>query len=239
MPSTTKSITTKAGTTKASARRAATTLLLISALAGGALTTGAASAATSSSQSPSAAAAVSLQTAIKSKAQQQVRLSPRNREMAGNCNYYSAVATSPKSGVVGKCKKVGGLQWRTNNWCADFVRYVWKNSGARTKNTDAFAGSFYRARNSIGTWHARGSYVPKIGDAVLYDWDGGTPSLGTNGWDVDHIGIVVGYNARTKALTTIEGNTTKAGKGGTEGVYQRTRYNTKAGDVVGYVTPKK
>lgn len=238
MSSTTKSSTTRSGTTKASARRAATTLLLISALAGGALTTGAASASTSSSGSASAAA-VSLQTAIKDRAQQQVGLSPRNREKAGNCNYYSAVATDPKSGVVGRCKKVGGLQWRTNNWCADFVRYVWKNSGARTKNTDAFAGSFYRARNSIGTWHARGSYVPKIGDAVLYDWDGGTPSLGTNGWDVDHIGIVVGYNARTKALTTIEGNTTKSGNGGTEGVYKRTRYNTKAGDVVGYVTPRK
>ncbi|MGW0841680.1 CHAP domain-containing protein [Streptomyces sp. NPDC002787] len=228
---------TKHSSAKVPARRAAT-LLLISALAGGALTAEAASAAPVSTQS-SSAAAVSLQTAIKSKAQQQVKLSPRNREMAGNCNYYSAVATAPKSGSVGKCKKVGGLQWRTNNWCADFVRYVWKNSGARTKGTDAFAGSFYRARKSIGAWHARGSYTPKIGDAVLYDWDGSSPSLGTNGWDVDHIGIVIGYNPKTKALTTIEGNTTKNGKGGTEGVYQRTRYNTKAGDVVGYVTPKK
>ncbi|WP_216586764.1 CHAP domain-containing protein [Streptomyces brasiliscabiei] len=236
---TTRNGTTGRGTAKTSARRAATALLLISALAGGTLTAGAASATTQSPRSDAAAAAVSLQTAIKNKARQQVGMSPRNRERAGNCNYYSAVATSPKSGVVGSCKKVGGLQWRTNNWCADFVRYVWKNSGARTKNTDAFAGSFYRARNSIGAWHARGSYVPKIGDAVLYDWDGGTPSLGTNGWDVDHIGIVIGYNAKTKALTTIEGNTTKSGNGGTEGVYQRTRYNTKAGDVVGYVTPRK
>ncbi|UUU19351.1 CHAP domain-containing protein [Streptomyces sp. DSM 40750] len=229
---------TKPSTAKVPARRAAT-LLLISALAGGALTAEAASAAPVSPQSASVSAAVSLQTAIKSKAQQQVGLSPRNREMAGNCNYYSAVATAPKSGSVGKCKKVGGLQWRYNNWCADFVRYVWKNAGARTKGTDAFAGSFYRARNSIGTWHARGSYTPKIGDAVLYDWDGGSPSLGTNGWDVDHIGIVIGYNPKTKALTTIEGNTTKSGNGGTEGVYKRTRHNTKAGDVVGYVTPRK
>lgn len=225
------------GTTRPARRAAA--LLLISALAGGALTAEAASAATASPRSSSAAAAASLPTTIKAKAQQQVKLSPRNREMSGNCNYYSAVATAPKSGSVGKCKKVGGLQWRTNNWCADFVRYVWKNSGARQKGTDAFAGSFYRARKSIGTWHARGSYVPKVGDAVLYDWDGGTPSLGNNGWDVDHIGIVIGYNPKTKALTTIEGNTTKNGKGGTEGVYQRTRYNTKAGDVVGYVTPRK
>ncbi|MDT0569135.1 CHAP domain-containing protein [Streptomyces sp. DSM 3412] len=238
MSSTIKTDTTKPATAGAPARRAAA-LLLISALAGGALTAEAASAATASPRSSSAAAAVSLQTAIKTKAQQQVNLSPRNRERAGNCNYYSAVATAPKSGSVGNCKKVGGLQWRTNNWCADFVRYVWKNAGARQKGTDAFAGSFYRARKSIGTWHARGSYVPKVGDAVLYDWDGGTPSLGNNGWDVDHIGIVIGYNPKTKALTTIEGNTTKKGNGGTEGVYQRTRYNTKAGDVVGYVTPKK
>ncbi|WP_149824782.1 CHAP domain-containing protein [Streptomyces tailanensis] len=232
---------TKPSKAKAPARRAATTLLLITALAGGTLTAQTASAAPAAqtSSSSASAAGVTLQKAIKNLAQKQVKMSPRNREMAGNCNYYSAVATDPKSGEVGKCKKVGGLQWRTNNWCADFVRYVWKNSGARTKNTDAFAGSFYRARNSIGTWHARGSYHPKVGDAVLYDWDGGTPSLGTNGWDVDHIGIVIGYNSKTKALTTIEGNTTKSGNGGTEGVYQRTRYNTKAGDVVGYVSPKK
>lgn len=234
---------TKPSSAKAPARRAATTLLLISALAGGTLTAQAASAAPAApaaqTSSSASAAKATLQTAIKNLAKKQVKMSPRNREMAGDCNYYSAVATDPKSGSVGKCKKVGGLQWRTNNWCADFVRYVWKNSGARTKGTDAFAGSFYRARNNIGAWHARGSYVPKIGDAVLYDWDGGKPSLGTNGWDVDHIGIVVGYNSKTKVLTTIEGNTTKSGKGGPEGVYQRTRHNTVAGDVVGYVTPKR
>ncbi|NEC92268.1 CHAP domain-containing protein [Streptomyces sp. SID12501] len=230
---------TMPGSVRTPARRAAT-LLLISALAGGALTAESVSAAASAAPSSVSPTATALQNAIVAKAQQQVSISPRNREKAGNCNYYSAVATDPKSGTVGNCGKVDGLQWRTNNWCADFIRYVWKNSGAKTKNTDAFAGSFYRARNSIGTWHARGSYVPKIGDAVLYDWDGSTPSLGNNGWDVDHIGIVVAYNSSTKKLTTVEGNTTKTGSGGTEGVYKRTnRYNTKAGDVVGYVTPKK
>lgn len=225
--------------TKTPARRSAAALLLISALAGGTLTAQA-EALTPSAAPAAAAAQTPLQKAIGKTAKKQVSISPRNREKAGNCNYYSAVATDPKSGKVGNCTKVGGLQWRTNSWCADFVRYVWKNAGAKTKNTDAFAGSFYRARNSIGTWHARGSYVPKVGDAVLYDWDGSSPSLGNNGWDVDHIGIVVGYNKNTKKLTTVEGNTTKTGSGGTEGVYQRTnRYNTKAGDVVGYVTPKK
>lgn len=226
-------------TTKAPARRTAAALLLISALAGGTLTAQA-QALTPSAAPAEAAAQTPLQKAIGKTAKKQVSMSPRNREKAGGCNYYSGVATDPKSGEVGNCMKVDGVQWRTNSWCADFVRYVWKNAGAKTKNTDAWAGSFYRARNSIGTWHARGSYVPKVGDAVLYDWDGSSPSLGNNGWDVDHIGIVVGYNKNTKRLTTVEGNTTKTGSGGTEGVYQRTnRYNTKAGDVVGYVTPKK
>ncbi len=239
MPSTTSTTST----TKKPARRTAATVLLISALAGGTLTAQAEALTppAAPSAAPSAAAGLTqLQTAISKTAKKQVTMSPRNREKSGNCNYYSAVATDPKSGDVGNCKKVGGLQWRTNNWCADFVRYVWKTAGAKTKNTDAWAGSFYRARNSIGAWHARGSYVPKVGDAVLYDWDGSSPSLGNNGWDVDHIGIVVGYDKNTKKLTTIEGNTTKDGSSGSEGVYiKKKRYNTKAGDVVGYVSPKK
>jgi hypothetical protein len=72
--------------------------------------------------------------------------------------------------------------------------------------------------------------VPKPGDAVLYDWDGSRPSLGHNGWDVDHVGIVTGYaNGR---LSTIEGNV--SGGASRDGVFAKNR-DTKR--VVGYVQP--
>ncbi|MCX4672249.1 CHAP domain-containing protein [Streptomyces sp. NBC_01381] len=162
-----------------------------------------------------------------------------NREKGNNCNFYSGYWKPSGDNICST--STGGVKWRSNNWCADFVRYVWKNSGAKTKHTDPWAGSFYRAAKAgTGKWHKRGSYVPKAGDAVLYDWDGGTPSLGTNGWDVDHVGVVIQYRKSGKKLTTIEGNTTKTSSGsGKEGVFKRTRYNTERGDVVGYVSPER
>ncbi|GGV11611.1 CHAP domain-containing protein [Streptomyces spectabilis] len=208
-------------------------MLLATALAGGVVAAGSLTASAS-------AAPASLRGTIVKKAVVEKNDPKHNREAARNCNFYSGYWKTSGDDV---CRQsTGGVKWRSNEWCADFARYVWKKSGARTKKTTPFAGSFYRAAKSHGTgkWHKRGSYVPKPGDVVLYDWDGRKPSLGNNGWDVDHVGVVVKYKKSGKKLTTIEGNTTKtASGGGKEGVYKRARHNTASGRVVGYVSPVK
>lgn len=143
-----------------------------------------------------------------------------------NCNFYSGYW---RTSGDDKCGKINGFKYRSNEWCADFARFVWMAGGARVTGLDPWAGSFYRARPS--RFHAKGSeYVPAPGDAVLYDWDGSRPSLGENGWDVDHVGIVTGYaNGR---LSTIEGNV--SGGASRDGVFAKNRNTNR---VVGYVQP--
>ena len=153
----------------------------------------------------------------------------RNREVGNdNCNFYSGYWGNSGDDI---CGDVNGSHWRSNSWCADFVRYVWSQAGANTTGLDPWAGSFYRANATNGSYHPKGSgYTPQVGDAVIYDWDG-TPGLGTEGWDIDHVGIVIDYWNGT--LNTIEGNTT--GSDVRDGVYRKTRPTTQ---VVGYISPR-
>ncbi|MEU6761844.1 CHAP domain-containing protein [Streptomyces sp. NPDC046853] len=229
MSSTTSS--TMSGTTKSSVRRPAV-LLLASALTGGALAAGSLTTTASAASGPLRADIVKTATIEKNNP-------THNREKPKGCNFYSGYWKTSGDNICST--STGGVKWRSNNWCADFARYVWKKSDAKTKKIDPWAGSFYRAAKAgTGTWHKRGSYVPKPGDVVLYEWGPGKPTLGTNGWDIDHVGVVVKYRKSGKKLTTIEGNTTKTSSGnGREGVYQRDRHNTERGDVVGYVSPEK
>lgn len=154
-----------------------------------------------------------------------------NREAGGNnCNFFSGYWGNSGDDV---CGWLNGHYYRSNEWCADFVRYVWYNAGANVTGLDTWAGSFYRANAGNGYYHVKGSgYVPSVGDAVIFDWDGTAPSLGNNGWDIDHVGIVIQYSNGWQ--NTIDGNTT--GSGSRDGVYWKGRDSSR---VVGYITPRR
>ncbi|MFC5218206.1 CHAP domain-containing protein [Streptomyces coerulescens] len=218
--------------TKTPVFRRPAVMLLVTALTGGAVVAG-------SLTTTASAAPTRLRAEIVKNATVEKDNPKHNREKRNNCNFYSGYWKTSGDDICST--STGGVKWRSNNWCADFARHAWKKSGAKTKKIDPWAGSFYRAAKAgTGKWHKRGSYVPKPGDAVLYDWDGSKPSLGNNGWDIDHVGIVVKYRKSGKKLTTIEGNTTKTSSGsGKEGVFKRARSNTRRGDVVGYVSPER
>lgn len=228
-------------THKTSVRRRCAAMFLASALAGGALAAG--SLTTASAQPAPPEPSGHLRTVIVGTAKIELKESPRNRAITStsnpnmDCNWYSGYWKTSGDDICSK--RSGGVKYRSNNWCADFVRYVWSVSGTRTKGFDPFAGSFYRASKTYGTgtYHSKASgYTPKPGDAVLYDWDG-KPDLGTNGWGVDHVGIVIAYKKGAKyPLTTIEGNTAPDGKKGPIGTFERHRVTSQ---VVGYVAPKK
>jgi len=145
-----------------------------------------------------------------------------------NCNYFSGWWGNSGYDVCGTQK---GHYYRQNEWCADFVRYVWYNAGANVSGLDTFAGSFYRANRSSGYYHPKGSgYTPGPGDAVIFDWDGPAPSLGTDGWDIDHVAIVIQYSGGWQ--NTIGGNE----PGNPEGIYWVGRDSSR---VVGYITPRR
>lgn len=58
-------------------------------------------------------------------------------------------------------------------WCADFVKWAWRNAGADVGGLNAGAGSFGLYGWKHGTFHDGDDpgYQPKIGDAVIFDFN--------------------------------------------------------------------
>lgn len=127
----------------------------------------------------------------------------RNYEVGTNCSYYGGEMFGwPACG--GKAGWGGGSS--AYAWCAAFAKYVWREGGVTSYMSEitGMAQSFKSYGQNHGTWHARGSYVPQPGDAVVFDWDH-NPSDSS---PIDHVGIVTSVSGST--LYTIEGNSSDA-----------------------------
>ncbi|WP_026412613.1 CHAP domain-containing protein [Actinomadura oligospora] len=210
-----------------------------------------ATAAPAAPQSPAQAASAlrrppgpDIYTLITNRAKAEAKNTSRNKannKGRYNCNFYSGYWQTSGSGG---CSTKG---WRANEWCADFVWYVWRQAGAFPKRplpsegvsktwkyyAPTFAGSFYRAGNAEHLYRSKGYYtggrMPVIGSAVMFDWGGGKP--GNDGWGIDHVGIVVATDSAANKITTVEGNSSG----------QAIRTNTyKLSDryIVGYMLPR-
>ncbi|HEY4119804.1 MAG TPA: glycoside hydrolase domain-containing protein [Byssovorax sp.] len=77
-------------------------------------------------------------------------------------------------------------------WCADFAKWVWQQAGADVDNLTAGAGSFY----VYGQDHATLSNTPHVGDAVVFDYQGGGYA--------DHVAIVTQVNG--SSIVTVSGD---------------------------------
>lgn len=119
--------------------------------------------------------------------------------------------------------QVPGLEWADfQPWCATFVAWVALKSGVgdlypKTASCDQ-AGQWFKARK-------RWSQYPAIGAQVFY---------GTSR-DLNHTGIVVGYDATH--IETIEGNTNNDGSREGSSVMRKKRLRRGA-NVVGYGYPQ-
>jgi hypothetical protein len=145
----------------------------------------------------------------------------RNHEVNGSgtsdCNFYTGAMGRPSS----RCPISG---WGDVDWCADFVRYVWKTAGniAHLGDLDSFAHSLRRYGLDHDTWHSAGSgYIPQPGDAFTEKDQNG------NGL-ADHTGLVVSSNGNGD-FTTIEGNSP-------DRIARNTR-NVNDGDLWGFSSP--
>lgn len=100
--------------------------------------------------------------------------------MGSNCNFYSS--------HWGK-----GCQ----AWCADFVKYVWKNAGVYAwEHLDSEAGTTARYGKFFGTWHPGTTSGIYPGAAVTYN-SSGDPLV-----DSDHVGVYVGVvNGKQKVVS--------------------------------------
>ena len=134
---------------------------------------------------PGSSSEAGMRATIVAKAQAEAANSAHNREIGGtNCNFYTP------SGEGHSCTN----GWRGQAWCADFARWIWGQSGARTAGLSAGAVSF----KNKGAWHPGKNLTGiQAGDVVGWRFESGTS-------EDDHVGVVVAVNGNS--ITTIDGN---------------------------------
>jgi hypothetical protein len=118
--------------------------------------------------------------------------------------------------VTGK----SGINPATTPWCAAFAMNVLKDAGVL--NLDGLSNRNYCPTivswaKDKGIYGPRGSYQPKPGDAIMFDWEGDGTS--------DHIGIV--EKVENGKVITIEGNSSNSVK--------RNTYELGSSKIMGYV----
>lgn len=115
------------------------------------------------------------------------------------------------------------------SWCA----CTWSAIAIKLGYTDIMpieisCGELIRQAQKMGIWQENDGYVPKPGDAILYDWS--DMGFGDNTEWPDHVGTIEYVNADSGYMTVIEGNYSNAVKKRTisiNGKYIR-----------GFITPK-
>ena len=95
----------------------------------------------------------------------------------------------------------------TDAWCATAVSAAFIKAGLTDIGfTECSCNRMITLYKAKGRWEERDSYVPKIGDIIMYDWqDNG---VGDNVGSADHVGLVTAINGTN--LTVIEGNKNEA-----------------------------
>ena len=112
-------------------------------------------------------------------------------------------------------------------YCATTVSAVWIVTGcAKWTGTECGCDKFIEIAKSKGIWIEDDAYVPKVGDAILYDWD--DSGSGDNRGSSDHIGIVTSVSGSSFVVT--EGNI----NGGKVG---RRPMNVDGKNIRGFIAP--
>lgn len=110
-------------------------------------------------------------------------------------------------------------------WCATFVSWVAKQTGATSYRNTYVVNWVTQARN--GNYHLSVTTDPQPGDIVAFDWNGGDDYKAGN----SHIGIVRSVSGGA-SFTTVEGNTSNPNTGSGSGVYIKNRGTNSGYDVL-------
>src|SRR4051812_36724922 len=106
---------------------------------------------------------------------------------AGTC------AQNPTSNSLGgsqfEYSCAGGYSGGPEYWCADFAKWVWRNSGLSVSGLTAAAQSFYTYGQSHGTFHS----TAQPGDAVVFS--------SSRGGYADHVAVVTAVNSDGSVVT--------------------------------------
>ena len=122
-------------------------------------------------------------------------------------------------------KPVGYTVKYSDDWCDVFVTTVFQQAGL-----SSLIGRECGVQRHIGIMQQKGIWqgkvLPKAGDVITFDWDGGGFA--------DHIGIV--ESVKDGVVTTIEGNSSTYGSSAKTKVNRKT-YNWNASYIKGYARP--
>ena len=122
-------------------------------------------------------------------------------------------------------KPVGYTVKYSDDWCDVFVTTVFQQAGL-----SSLIGRECGVQRHIGIMQQKGIWqgkvLPKAGDVITFDWDGGGFA--------DHIGIV--ETVKDGVVTTIEGNSSPYTSSGNTKVNRKT-YNWNASYIKGYARP--
>ena len=122
-------------------------------------------------------------------------------------------------------KPVGYTAKYSDDWCDIFVTTVFQQAGL-----SSLIGRECGVQRHIGIMQQKGIWqgkvLPKAGDVITFDWDGGGFA--------DHIGIV--ESVKDGVVTTIEGNSSPYTSSGNTKVNRKT-YNWNASYIKGYARP--
>lgn len=119
---------------------------------------------------------------------------------------------------------------QTDAYCATTVSAAWIKAGiASHTGTECGVEEFTNVAKARGIWVENDAYIPKLGDACVYDWqdDGKGDCIG----NADHIGIVSAVFQSQGYFQVIEGNMS-GGKVGT----RMMRFNGQY--IRGFICPK-
>lgn len=132
--------------------------------------------------------------------------------------------TLPNDKLPRKTKMKYGWAWCACTWSALAVKLGY------TEIMPVEISCYYLVENAkkMGVWQENDAYIPKPGDAMLYDWQ--DSGAGDNTGSPDHVGTIVEVNEAAGYIVVCEGNYSKSVKKRTiaiNGKYIR-----------GFITPK-
>ena len=136
------------------------------------------------------------------------------KEKASNYNLDDFNANAGGGNYTKYARDIGVTNGQA--WCAAFVWWCCQSANVPSGNYPRVLYATKDWWTARGLFKARGTYIPKPGDYIVFDWDG-------NGLS-DHCGIVESANAST--INTIEGNSSDQVK--------RKTYSSSYSCIMGY-----
>lgn len=114
--------------------------------------------------------------------------------------------------------------WCACTWSALAIKLGYTN----IMPIEISCGKLIEKAKEMGCWEENDSYIPSVGDAILYDWDDN--GMGDNsGWP-DHVGTITYVNPEAGYMEVVEGNYSNSVKKRT--ISLNGRY------IRGFITPK-